>query len=146
MVDPATVATQEADVTGGDLEGGASPAAAAGENDRAASRGIEGQPVAGDKHAVAFLDALVGGLGHAAPAGHANPDCLDDPLTIAGHAHVDGQRKVGHCGVAGRVAHLGIAAGIADHDRVDEAVGRTRPIAVGILICDCKLLVYERME
>jgi hypothetical protein len=146
VVDPAAVATQEADVAGGDLEGNAGLAAAAGEDDRAAGGGVEGQRVTGDQYTVALLDVLVGGLGHAAPTGHADPDGLDDPLTIAGHAHVDGQRKVGHCGVAGRVAHLGIAAGIADHDRVDEAVGRTRPIAVGILICDCKLLVYERME
>jgi hypothetical protein len=84
VVVPAAVAAQEADVSGGDLEGSTGLAAAAGEDDWTASSGIEGQPVAGDQHAVAFLDVLVGGLGHAAPAGHAKPDGLDDPLAIRG--------------------------------------------------------------
>jgi hypothetical protein len=50
VVVAAAVAAQEADVAGGDLEGGASRPAAAGEDDRAANCRVKGQPVAGDQH------------------------------------------------------------------------------------------------
>ena len=63
----AAIATQEADIAGGDLEGSAGRPIAAGEDHRPAGGGVDGQPVAGDQHAVALLDVLIGGLGYAAP-------------------------------------------------------------------------------
>ena len=146
MVAAAAVSTQEVEIAGTNLERSAGRAVAAGEDDRAAGGGIEGQPVARDQHAVASLDILVGGLGHAAPAGHADPCSLDDPLPVAGNAHIDRHSKIGHGGGVGHAAHLGIIAGVADDDHVNEAVCRRRPAAVGVLVCHCKLLVQERME
>ena len=66
----------------------------AGEDDRATSRGIEGEPIAGDQDAVALLDVLVGSLVHAAPARHADPDSFDDPFVDAGQAQLTASEKL----------------------------------------------------
>ena len=122
----AALAVEADDVVGGDVERGPLLAVVALE--------LAGLEAALDEDAVALAELLGGALGAVAEDADAEPvGALVDPAAlVVGLAVADGDGELGHRPAAGGVAHLRVAAQVADdHDLAERhreaSVSRWRP-------------------